>query len=65
MENNKDTNENKTNNVEFRKIILRNMMLLTEKEKEFVKTISEDDKIEMIIEYDKILGILVKIINDE
>jgi hypothetical protein len=61
MENNIVKNEE--SKPPLRKIIhnIRNMLELTDEEKEFIKTCSENDKIELIFEYDKVLNGLVKI----
>jgi hypothetical protein len=46
----------------FRKIIhnIRNMLELTEEEKEFIKSINDDEKMELILEYDTVLQVLVR-----
>ena len=66
MENN-ENNEKKTYKSAFRKIIhnIRNMLELTEEEKEFIKTINETEKMELILEYDKVLHSLVKIMYED
>jgi hypothetical protein len=40
---------------------IRNMLQLTNEEKEFIKTCSENDKLELILEYDKVLNGLVRL----
>jgi hypothetical protein len=59
-----DNNENKEKNAHlsaFRKIIhnIRNMLELTEEEKEFIKSINDDEKMELILEYNRVLQLLV------
>jgi len=61
-----DNNENKEKNADlsaaFRKIIhnIRNMLELTEQEKEFIKSINDDEKMELILEYNRVLQSLVR-----
>jgi hypothetical protein len=65
MDNN-ENNENKEKNAHlsaaFRKVIhnIRNMLELTEEEKEFIKSINEDEKMELILEYNRVLQLLVR-----
>ena len=55
--------KNDENKPSLRKVIdnIRNMLELTEEEKEFTKTCSENDKMELILEYNKVLQGLVRI----
>ena len=54
--------ENKNNNT-IRKIIhnIKNLLQLTAEEKEFIKTLTDDEKMEIILEYDKTLQSLVDV----
>ena len=61
-----DNIENKENLIDksvFRKILhnIRNMLELTEEEKEFIKSVNEGEKLEIILEYDRVLQGLVRI----
>ena len=61
-----DNIENKENLIDksvFRKILhnIRNMLELTEEEKEFIKSVNEGEKLEIILEYDRVLQGLVEI----
>jgi hypothetical protein len=60
-----ENNENKEKNAglpAFRKIIhnIRNMLELTENEKEFIKSANEGEKMEIILEYNRVLQLLVR-----
>jgi len=60
-----ENNENKEKNADlsaFRKIIhnIRNMLELTENEKEFIKSANEGEKMEIILEYNRVLQLLVR-----
>ena len=48
--------------VKLRKLIhdIRNMLQLTEENKTFIEGLMEKDKIEIILEYDKIVQVLVQ-----
>lgn len=52
-----------TDKPSLRKILhsIRNMLELTEEEKEFIKSVNEGEKLEIILEYDRVLQGLVRI----
>lgn len=58
-----ENKEKITDKSAFRKIIhnIRNMLELTEQEKEFIKSINDDEKMELILEYNKVLQGLVRV----
>jgi hypothetical protein len=61
MENN-NIIKNDENKPSLRKVIhnIRNMLELTEEEKEFIKSINDDEKMELILEYNRVLQSLVR-----
>ena len=60
---NNDKSEKITDKPSLRKILhnIRNMLELTEEEKEFIKSVNEGEKLEIILEYDRVLQGLVRI----
>ena len=51
------------NNKSIRKVIhnIKNLLQLTTEEKEFIKTLTDTEKMEIILEYDKTLQALVDV----
>ena len=60
---NNDKSEKITDKPSLRKILhnIRNMLELTEEEKEFIKSINDDEKMELILEYNRVLQGLVRV----
>ena len=60
---NNDKSEKITDKPSLRKILhnIRNMVELTEEEKEFIKSINDDEKMELILEYNRVLQGLVRV----
>lgn len=54
------------NNIRVRQVIhnIKNMLQLTAEEKDFIKTLTDNEKMEIIIEYDKTLQALLDVYAD-